>query len=314
MNMNLSVPSRSLALFLAACMLLPGTLPAQQEEPKQPSPAQAKEEDKEKEDAQKAAALKRAALARKVFQNLQKAFQGDAKAAQAMNDALDELFKQPNLGPQELRVGMLVAQISEIRGDHAGALDVYKKLEATFANHPDKRLAAMTKRLHEAAKKRLGVLGKPLVLEGTLVDGTKLDWSQYKNKVVLVDFWATWCGPCRRELPNVLKLYKQYHNKGFEVVGVSLDSDKEALEKFVEEKKIPWPNLFNHAEDNRGWNHPLAERLGVTGIPHTILIGKDGKVLALAVRGQRLAKKLEELLGPPEQTEDSPSQDEKKDE
>ncbi len=313
--MNLSVPLRLLALLLAACMLLPGTLPAQQEEPKQPSPAQAKEKDKEeKEDAQKAAALKKAALARKVFQNLQKAFQGDAKAAQAMNDALDELFKQPNLSLRELRVGMLVAQISEIRGDHVRALEVYKKLEATFANHPDKRLATLAKNMHEAAKKRLGILGKPLVLEGTLVDGTKLDWNQYKNKVVLVDFWATWCGPCRRELPNVLKLYKQYHNKGFEVVGVSLDTDKEALEKFIEENEIPWPNLFNHAEDNRGWNHPLAEQLGVTGIPHTILIGKDGKVLALAVRGQRLAKKLEELLGSPEQTEDSPSQDENKDE
>ena len=314
MNVNLFMPLRSLALLLAACMLLPGTLPAQQEEPKQPSPAQAKEKDKEeeKEDAQKAAALKKAALARKVFQNLQKAFQGDAKAAQAMNDALDELFKQPDLGLQELRVGMLVAQISEIRGDHVRALDVYKKLEATFANHPDKRLATLAKNMHEAAKKRLGILGKPLVLEGTLVDGKKLDWNQYKNKVVLVDFWATWCGPCRRELPNVLKLYKQYHDKGFEVVGVSLDSDKEALEKFVEENKIPWPNLFSHDKENQGWNHPLAQQLGVTGIPHTILIGKDGKVLALAVRGQRLAKKLEELLGPPAPTEDSGSQDREK--
>ncbi len=271
---------------------------AQQDEPKQQEKPAA-ESQNEEQDAEKAAALKRAALARKVFQNLQKAFQGDAKAAQAMQEALDELLKQPKLGPQELRVGMLVAQISEIRGDHATALNIYQKLEATFANSDEKRLAELTSKLHEAAKKRLGILGKPLVLEGTLVDGKELDWEPYKGKVVLVDFWATWCGPCLRELPNVLKLYQQYHSKGFEIVGVSLDTDKERLEKFLEEKEIPWQNLFSHDEENQGWQHPLAQELGVTGIPHTILIGRDGKVLALGLRGERLAKKLEELLGPP---------------
>ncbi len=278
---------------------------AQQEPSEKKPPTESKNE---QDEAQKAAALKRATLARKVFQNLQKAFQGDDKAALAMQEALDELLKQPQLGPQELRVGMFVAQVSEIRGDYVAALNVYQKLEAAFANSDDKRLAELSSRLHKAAKKRLGILGKPLVLEGTLVDGKELDWEPYKGKVVLVDFWATWCGPCLRELPNVLKLYQQYHPKGFEIIGVSLDSDKERLEKFLEDKEIPWQNLFSHDKENQGWEHPLAQKLGVSAIPHTILIGRDGKVLALGLRGQRLAKKLEELLGPPEEEKKADSE------
>ncbi len=297
---------RTVGPVVIATVLGGATVYAQQEPPPKAAPADSSNKD---QDAEKAAALKRAALARKVFQNLQKAFQGDAKAAQAMQEALDELLKQPKLGPQELRVGMLVAQVSEIRGDHVVALSVYQKLETAFANSDDKRLAELSGKLHDAAKKRLGILGKPLVLKGTLVDGKELDWGPYKGKVVLVDFWATWCGPCLRELPNVLKLYEQYHSKGFEIVGVSLDTSKEALEKFIKDKEIPWQNLFSHDEENQGWKHPLAQELGVNAIPHTILIGQDGKVLALGLRGERLAKKLEELLGPPEEKKSDTEKD-----
>jgi thiol-disulfide isomerase/thioredoxin len=113
--------------------------------------------------------------------------------------------------------------------------------------------------------------------------------------VVLVDFWATWCGPCVAEIPNMIEQYSKYHAKGFEIVGVSLDEDREARVQFVGEKKIPWPVLFEKSE-GEGWRHPLATYYGITGIPQLILIGRDGNVITLNARGEKLGEKLAELF------------------
>ena len=112
---------------------------------------------------------------------------------------------------------------------------------------------------------------------------------------MLVDFWATWCGPCVAEIPNVLEQYEKYHAKGFEVVGVSLDEDRGALEKFVDEQKIPWPILFEKSE-GEGWRHPLSTFYGIRGIPTVILIGRDGNVITLDARGEKLGKQLDSLF------------------
>ena len=132
-------------------------------------------------------------------------------------------------------------------------------------------------------------------ITGTLLNGKPFDQSTLTGKVVLVDFWATWCGPCIAEIPNVLEAYKKYSSKGFEVVGVSLDQDRDALEKFVTDKKIPWPILFENSEGS-GWQHPLATYYGISGIPTVILIGKDGNVVSLNARGERLGELLAELF------------------
>jgi peroxiredoxin len=97
-----------------------------------------------------------------------------------------------------------------------------------------------------------------------------------------------------------LSNYKQYHGKGFEVVGISLDEDREALEKFVTDRELPWPTLFEDAEGSRGWANPLARKYGVGGIPTVILIGANGNVVSLNARGEKLGKLLEEQLGPAE--------------
>ena len=144
--------------------------------------------------------------------------------------------------------------------------------------------------------RRLSLPGHPMEIKGTLLNGKPFDQKTLAGKVVLVDFWATWCGPCVAEIPNVLEQYEKYHDKGFEVVGISLDEDREALEKFVTDQKIPWPILYEKPE-GEGWRHPLSTFYGISGIPTVILIGRDGNVITLNARGEKLGEQLDKLFG-----------------
>jgi len=143
--------------------------------------------------------------------------------------------------------------------------------------------------------RRLSLPGHPMEISGTLLNGQPFDAKSLAGKVVLVDFWATWCGPCVAELPNVLEQYEKYHKDGFEVVGVSLDQDREALAKFVDEQKLPWPILFEESKGD-GWQHPLATYYGISGIPTVILIGRDGNVITLNARGEKLGEQLDAIF------------------
>lgn len=145
--------------------------------------------------------------------------------------------------------------------------------------------------------RRLDLPGNQMDVAGTFLDGTKVDWASYRGKVVLVDYWATWCGPCRAEVPNVLENYLKYHDKGFDVIGISLDDTREAAEEYVQQTNIPWQSIFNDVEGQRGWQTPMAVKYGITGIPTAILIDQEGKVVSMNARGPRLGALLEKLLG-----------------
>ncbi|MCI0357628.1 MAG: TlpA family protein disulfide reductase, partial [Planctomycetaceae bacterium] len=112
-------------------------------------------------------------------------------------------------------------------------------------------------------------------------------------KVVLVDFWATWCGPCRREMPHVKELYERLNGKGFDVVGVSLDEDQEALAAYLEENGIPWETLAGDGTQD------LAEKYSVRGIPTMMLIDKEGKIAGVAHSVGALAPLVDKLLSAP---------------
>ena len=142
--------------------------------------------------------------------------------------------------------------------------------------------------------KKIERLGKPLELKFKAVDGRSVDVQQMKGKVVLVDFWATWCGPCMAELPNVKAAYDKLHSRGFEIVGISFDREKSDLETLVAKQKIPWPQYFDDSEEGK----KLGDEFGITGIPTMWLVDKKGALRELNAR-ENLTEKVEKLLAEP---------------
>lgn len=128
--------------------------------------------------------------------------------------------------------------------------------------------------------------GKSISFVAPTLAGSDLNLARYKGKVVLIDFWATWCGPCRRELPHIKSVYEKYRQRGLEVVGVSLDTDPAALKEFLQEHQIRWPQVFYPNPAERGWKSPLAQRFGVTSIPSLLLVDASGRVVATGLRGE----------------------------
>ena len=133
---------------------------------------------------------------------------------------------------------------------------------------------------------------KPLDLKYTAVDGTAVDLATMRGKVVLVDFWATWCPPCRGEVPNVVAAYTKYHDQGFEIVGVSLDQNKDSLLAFTKEHGMVWPQYF----DGKGWQNAIATNYGINSIPRMWLVNKQGMVVDTEVVRGSLAQQVAKLL------------------
>ena len=132
---------------------------------------------------------------------------------------------------------------------------------------------------------------KPVDLSFTATDGSQVDLASLRGKVVLVDFWATWCGPCMREAPDVVSTYNELHDKGFEVVGISLDIDQSRLDAVTKEKGMVWPQYF----DGKGWSNEIASRYGIHSIPTMWLLDKSGRLADTDGR-DGLQEKVEKLL------------------
>ena len=148
--------------------------------------------------------------------------------------------------------------------------------------------------LMEGSARRLNLLGNSMQVDGTTLQGQPFNWAAYRGKTVLVDFWASWCGPCRAEMPEIKAHYQAYRNRGFEVVAISLDEDRAKLDEFLAATQIPWVTLF----EPDGKTNPTATRYGITSLPTSVLIDKSGRVVSLNARGEELTKLLNQLLGP----------------
>ncbi|MBU3664968.1 MAG: TlpA family protein disulfide reductase [Chthoniobacterales bacterium] len=206
-------------------------------------------------------------------------------SARALSTAINKFLETH---PDDARTPAL--RLTEAQALESFDPDRAKKLYDEAAKNEDQEISA-------AAKTALDIMAlreKPLELSFTSVDGRKVDLAELRGKVVLVDFWATWCPPCVEEVPEVVEAYGKFKDRGFEIVGISLDQDKGALEEFTKKNKMTWPQFF----DGKGWENEIAKRFKIQSVPTMWLLNREGKLADASPRG-RLDKAIEAALAKP---------------
>lgn len=213
-------------------------------------------------------------------------------------DLLTQRYEAQEKGTQadlDLIIGEILQPMVEssiVSNQRDKAKAFITKFKADFASHPaGDQISQVVDQI--GADLFLPGVGDEMKIAFTDLAGKEVDLAKMTDKVVLVDFWATWCGPCVAEMPNVIAAYDKYKAKGFEVIGISLDEDKAAVEKFVADNKMTWSQYF----DGKGWENELAQHFGISGIPATFLVGKSGKIIASNLRGEELEAAIEKALG-----------------
>ncbi|HEX5219280.1 MAG TPA: redoxin family protein, partial [Verrucomicrobiae bacterium] len=239
-----------------------------------------------------------AADLRTLIGKIQPKIKGNAKVTEAdlaaeikEFDALLEKYKGDKSDDVAQILVMKSTLYSSVLGDEKKGAEVMEQLVRDF---PDSEATVRMKRQAEAKKRRdaLVVGSKFPDFEEKDLAGKPLSIAGVKGKVVLIDFWATWCGPCVAELPNVLEAYEKHHASGFEIIGISLDRDRQKLESFIKEKNMTWPQFF----DGKFWENKLSQHYGINSIPATYLLDSEGTIIATNLRGKKLEEAVAKAL------------------
>ena len=187
-------------------------------------------------------------------------------------------------------MSMANARLAE--DDFEGAAKFLKSALAIEGLDPQMKQSAegMLARLETMKKLKIGA--PAIEFQTTDIAGKAVSISAYKGKVLLLDFWATWCAPCRAEMPHVKEVYAAYNAKGFDILGVSMDNNRQALDSYLEEQGMKWRQIY----DGKGWQAEIGQVYAVGSIPATFLIDKQGKIRYKNLRGDDLKEAVEELL------------------
>jgi peroxiredoxin/TolA-binding protein len=186
-----------------------------------------------------------------------------------------------------------LAEALKASDDFDGAEKHYKIFINDFPTSNPQAVAAARMAIEDLdTLRRLAIGSRPIDFNVKDTNGKDLNLDRFKGKVVLLDFWATWCAPCKAEMPNLRRLHKKYKDKGFEIVGISLDQSRQAFDRYVAQNNIEWPQHF----DGRGYYNEVAMKYKIRAIPATFLIDREGKLRYRSIRGPAVEEAVEKLL------------------
>ena len=222
---------------------------------------------------------------------------GDAAIAEELEAQMDEVYESVGVAQEKYveenpasYVAPFVVQSLHYGKEANEIEEMLNKLDPAL--EATTLVSSMRKRVEVLKKVAIGEIAPDFTQNDP--DGNPVALSSLRGNYLLVDFWAAWCGPCRRENPNIVEAYNKYHEKGFDILGVSLDNSKDDWLKAIEDDKLTW----HQVSDIKGWGNEAAQMYGISSIPSSLLLDPDGKIIAKNLRGEDLHIKLEELLAP----------------